>query len=184
MSILVRERVFIAQSLKKPITLNEYMPEELRRMENVFVACYHVNEEKTSTENVMKESHDNSPNLPHDVCTVKRSFNDEDLLVGSKLHNHPLFIKRYVNEKIVNCILVDNGLIVNILPLKTMKELGIPMNELFLSYLMMQGFNQEGQNFIGKIILVIHIEDMESNALFHVIDVVVISWSHKLITLA
>jgi hypothetical protein len=93
MSILLRERVFLAQSLRKPITLNEYMPKELRRMENVFVACYHDDEEKTYITNVMKESHDNSLNLPHDVCNVKISFNDEDLLVGSKLHNHPLFIK-------------------------------------------------------------------------------------------
>jgi len=84
----------------------------------------------------------------------------------------------------VNCILVDDGLIVNILSLKTMKELGIPMNELSLSYLMIQGFNQGGQNVMGKIRLAIHMEDMESNALFHVIDVVVMSQSHKLIFIA
>jgi hypothetical protein len=29
-----------------------------------------------------------------------------------------------------------------------MKELGIPMDELFPSHLMIQGFNQEGQNAI------------------------------------
>ncbi|KAB5519123.1 hypothetical protein DKX38_023442 [Salix brachista] len=51
-----------------------------------------------------------------------------------------------------------------------MRELGIPMDELFPSHLMIQGFNQGGQNAIGKIRLAMHIEDMESNALFHVID--------------
>jgi hypothetical protein len=156
------------------------MPKKLRMMENAFVTCYHIDEEKTYTENVMKESHDNSLNLPHDVCNMKISFNDEDLLVGSKLHNHPLFIKRYVDEKIMNCILVDDGLIVNILPYKTM----IPINELSLSYLMIQSFNKGGQNVMGKIRLAIHMEYMESNALFHVIDVVAMSQSHKLITLA
>ncbi|KAB5563764.1 hypothetical protein DKX38_003818 [Salix brachista] len=51
-----------------------------------------------------------------------------------------------------------------------MRELEIPMDELFPSHLMIQGFNQGRQNAIGKIRLAMHIEDMESNALFHVID--------------
>jgi hypothetical protein len=41
----------------------------------------------------------------------------------------------------VNCILVDDGSTVNILPLKTIKELWIPMDKLFLSHMMIQGFN-------------------------------------------
>jgi hypothetical protein len=40
---------------------------------------------------------------------------------------------------------VDDGSTVNILPLKTMKELGIPMDELFLSHLMIQSFNKKGK---------------------------------------
>jgi hypothetical protein len=36
---------------------------------------------------------------------------------------------------------------------------------------MIQGFNQSGKNIVGKIRLVIHMEGMESNAFFHVIDV-------------
>jgi hypothetical protein len=81
-----------------------------------------------------------------------------------------LFIKGYVDEKMVNRILVDDGSTVNILPLKTMKELAIPMDELFLSHLMSQGFIKGGQNAIRKIRLAIQMEDMKFNALFHVID--------------
>ncbi|KAG5221971.1 ty3-gypsy retrotransposon protein [Salix suchowensis] len=147
-SIPVRKEGFSAQSIRKPVTLNEYMPTEMKRIENVPVACYQVEEEKTPID------HDGSSNLSHGVCTTEISFNDEDLLLGSKLHNRPLFIKGYVDEKIVNRILVDDGSAVNILPLKTMRELGIPMDELFPR----------------KIRLAMHIEDMESNALFHVID--------------
>jgi hypothetical protein len=44
------------------------------------------------------------------------------------------------------------------------------MDELFPSHLMIQGINQGGQNITGKIRLVIHMEDMESNTLFHIID--------------
>uniref|UniRef100_A0A6N2KT51 Retrotransposon gag domain-containing protein n=1 Tax=Salix viminalis TaxID=40686 RepID=A0A6N2KT51_SALVM len=115
-SIPVRKEGFSAQSIRKPVTLNEYMPTEMKRIENVPVACYQVEEEKTPID------HDGSSNLSHGVCTTEISFNDEDLLLG--LHNRPLFIKGYVDEKIVNRILVDDGSAVNILPLKTMRELG------------------------------------------------------------
>jgi hypothetical protein len=169
-SIPFRNEGFSTQSLRKPVTLNEYMPIEMRRIENVLVACYHVDEEKTHTKPVMKENHDDSSNLSHGVCTTEISFNNEDSLLGSKLYNRSLFIKGYVDEKMMNRILVDDGSAVNILPLKTMKELGIPMDELFPSHLMIQSFNQGGQNTIGKIRLAIHMEDMKFNAFFHVID--------------
>ncbi|KAG5225544.1 ty3-gypsy retrotransposon protein [Salix suchowensis] len=99
-----------------------------------------VDEEKTPID------HDDSSDLSHGVCTTEISFNDEDLLLGSKLHNRPLFIKGYVDEKIVNRILVDDGSAVNILPLKTMRELGIPMDELFPSHLMIQGLPDKRSN--------------------------------------
>ena len=63
------------------------MPIEMRRIENVPFACYHIDEEKTPIEFVMKKSHDDSSNLSHGVCTIEIFFNDEDLLLGSKLHN-------------------------------------------------------------------------------------------------
>jgi hypothetical protein len=97
------------------------MPIEMRRIENALVACYRINEEKTLIEPVMKESYDHSSNLTYGVCIIEISFNDEDLLVGSKFHNRSLFIKRYVDEKMVNRILMDDGSAVN----KTMKEQGI-----------------------------------------------------------
>jgi len=116
-----RNEGFLAQILRKPVTLNEYMPIEMRRIENALVACYRINEEKTLIEPVMKESYDHSSNLTYGVCIIEISFNDEDLLVGSKFHNRSLFIKRYVDEKMVNRILMDDGSTVN----KTMKEQGI-----------------------------------------------------------
>jgi len=170
-SIPVKNEGFSTQSLKKPVTLNGYIPIETRRIENALATCYHIDEEKTLIEPVMKESHAHSSNLAHGVCITEISFNDEDLLLGSKLHNRLSFIKGYVDEKMVNRILVDDGSAVNMLPLKTMKELGISMDELFPSHLMIQGFNQKGQNDIGKIRLTIHMEDMKFNAFFHVIDV-------------
>jgi hypothetical protein len=97
-------------------------------------------------------------------------FTDEDRLLGSRIHNHPLFVIGYIKEQLVNCILVNGGSAVNILPLKVLKNLRISLDQLSHSQLMIQGFNQDGQRAIGKIRLNMLIGDMESGALFHVID--------------
>ena len=97
-------------------------------------------------------------------------FTDDDRLLGSKIHNRPLFVTGYIREQEVNRILIDGGSAVNFLPLKILKELGISLDELLPSKLMIQGFNQGGQRAIGKIRLHMLIGEMESSALFHVID--------------
>ncbi|KAL0299885.1 UNVERIFIED_CONTAM: hypothetical protein Sangu_3149100 [Sesamum angustifolium] len=98
------------------------------------------------------------------------TFTDEDLLLGSKPHNRPLFVAGYVREQKVNRILIDGGSAVNILPLRILKELEIPIDELSNSRLMIQGFNQGGQRAVGIIRMQLTMEDMVSSALFHVID--------------
>jgi hypothetical protein len=52
-SILVIKQFFPAQSLTKLITLNEYMPMEIRMMNNILVTCYHVDKEKIPTKPIM-----------------------------------------------------------------------------------------------------------------------------------
>ncbi|XP_012849590.1 PREDICTED: uncharacterized protein LOC105969382 [Erythranthe guttata] len=112
----------------------------------------------------------------NEVCTVivkcmsTMTFADEDLLLGSKPHNRPLFVAGYAREQKVNRILIDGGSAVNILPLHTLKELGISTEELKTSRLMIQGFNQEGQRALGIIRIELLMDDMLSTALFHVID--------------
>ena len=66
---------------------------------------------------------------------------DDDRLLGSKIHNRPLFVTGYIREQRVNRILIDGGSAINILPLKILKELGISLDELLPSKLMIQGFN-------------------------------------------
>jgi len=46
------------------------------------------------------------------------------ILLESKLHKL-FFIKKYINKKIINYILIDDGSTINILPLKIIKELEI-----------------------------------------------------------
>ncbi|GFS34942.1 hypothetical protein Acr_00g0036880 [Actinidia rufa] len=75
-----------------------------------------------------------------------------------------------MREQRVNRMLLDGGLAVNILPLRAMKELGVMMEELSPSRLMIQGFNQGRQRAIGVLRLNLLIDDMTSSALFHVIN--------------
>ncbi|KAL0395320.1 UNVERIFIED_CONTAM: hypothetical protein Slati_4498200 [Sesamum latifolium] len=105
-----------------------------------------------------------------DDCMSTITFTDEDLLLGSKPYNRPLFVVGYVREQKVNRILIDGGSAVNILPLRILKELGIPIDELSNSRLMIQGFNQGGQRAVGIIRLQLTMEDMVSTALLHIID--------------
>ncbi|XP_070040997.1 uncharacterized protein [Nicotiana tomentosiformis] len=67
------------------------------------------------------------------TCEEKVTFTNDDLLLGDTLHNRPLYPVGYMRDKRVNRILVDGGSSVNILPILTVKELGIPMNELLES---------------------------------------------------
>ncbi|KAI5342997.1 hypothetical protein L3X38_010873 [Prunus dulcis] len=98
------------------------------------------------------------------------TFTNEDLLLGSKPHNRPLFVSGYVREQKLSRMLVDGGSTVNIMPKFTMIKLGITIDELSRSRLMIQGFNQGGQRAMGMIRIELVIGDLKSNTLFHVID--------------
>ena len=55
------------------------------------------------------------------ACSPNLTFTDEDLLLGSKPHNRPLYVSGYAREQRIERILVDRGSAVNILPKMTMK---------------------------------------------------------------
>ena len=103
-------------------------------------------------------------------CCAVITFTDEDLQLGLKPHNRPLFVIGYIREKNITRILIDGGFVVNIMPKTTMKLLGIAMKELTRSHLMIQGFNQGGQQVIGMIRLELVTGELSSNTLFHGID--------------
>ena len=105
------------------------------------------------------------------ACSLDLTFTDEDLLLGSKPHNCPLYASGYACEQKIDHILIDGGSAVNILPKMTLRRLGLTMEELSHSRLVIQGFNQGGQRAIGMIHLELIIGKLTSNVLFHVIDV-------------
>ncbi|KAM1575819.1 hypothetical protein ACFX10_032213 [Malus domestica] len=105
-------------------------------------------------------------------CAAKDTihFTDEDLLLGSKPHNRHLFVFGYVREHKVNRMLGDGGSAINIMPKSTMTTIGIKAEELSISRLLIQGFNQGGQRTIGMIRVEMTIGELKSSTIFHVID--------------
>ncbi|KAM1396777.1 hypothetical protein ACFX2I_014433 [Malus domestica] len=97
----------------------------------------------------MQESKDEGLKLrPYEYAI---NFTDEDLLLGSKLHNRFLFISGYVREHNVNRMIVDGGSAINIMPKSTITTIGIKVDELSRSCFLIQGFNQGGQRAMGII---------------------------------
>ncbi|XP_074277874.1 uncharacterized protein LOC141601485 [Silene latifolia] len=84
-------------------------------------------------------------------CNAALTFSDEDLLLGSKPHNRPLYVSGYIRGQKVNRILIDGGSGVNLMPKATMKELGITVDELSSSRTVIHGFNLNGERAIGMI---------------------------------
>jgi len=85
---------------------------------------------------------------------------------GSK----PIFITRYIKEQKVKWILVDGGSAVNIVPKSTMNDLGIAVEDIFKSQMVIHGFSLESQHVVGMIRLEIKMGDLSTSSIFHVID--------------
>ncbi|KAM1952061.1 hypothetical protein ACFX15_006597 [Malus domestica] len=99
----------------------------------------------SSNDHESQESKDKGLKLrPHEyaTCCVAQDvihFTDEDLLLGSKPHNRPLFVFGYVKEHKVNRMLVNGGSTINIMPKSTMTTISIKADELSISHLLIQG---------------------------------------------
>ncbi|KAL2533510.1 Uncharacterized protein Adt_06861 [Abeliophyllum distichum] len=111
-----------------------------------------------------------SKSTTYQDCMATITFNGDDLQLGSHLHNRPLYVSGYIRECKLYRIMIDCGSAVNIMPIKTMKKIGINVGDLSKSNIMIQGFNQKGQRAIGMIRLKLQIGELNSSALFHVID--------------
>ncbi|XP_070053968.1 uncharacterized protein [Nicotiana tomentosiformis] len=163
----------LSPKFRKSITLHEFFPGKF--LHGGHVGATHVvsntYEIKESNDDLApmktQEHHDNKKVI---VCCTTISFTDDALLLGSKPHNRPLFIVRVIREQHLNCILVDDGSTVNIMPKIMLKMFGISIDELPKSNLTIQGFNQRGQRALGMIRVGLSIGDMKSNTSIHVID--------------
>ena len=85
------------------------------------LTCYQVNGEEDSSDS----EEETERAIVYRAYWFSIIFTNDDHLLGSKIHNRPLFVTSYIQEQEVNRVLIDGGSAVNILPLKILKELGI-----------------------------------------------------------
>ncbi|KAM2661012.1 hypothetical protein EV2_023369 [Malus domestica] len=151
---------------EKTLTLEEGLPthfsieEALRLPKKIRIALAAVLESPNDHE-VQESKNEGFKLRSHEYATYCASedtihFTDEDLLLGSKPHNRPLFVSGYVREHKVNRMLVDGGSAINIMPKSTMTTIGIKADELSLSRLLIQ--------------VEMTIGELKSSTVFHVID--------------
>ncbi|GAA0178217.1 hypothetical protein LIER_29811 [Lithospermum erythrorhizon] len=105
-----------------------------------------------------------------DPQTFAVTFTDKDLPQEDADHNRPLFVSGYICERRISRMLIGSGSSMNILPLQTLKLLGIPTDELQQSRILIQGFNQNGLRALGKVALHSTIGELENTSWFHMID--------------
>ena len=65
------------------------------------------------------------------ACMAYITFSDEDLQLGYVNHNKRLYITGILGDERINCILLDCGSAVNLLPLRVLRAIGIIPNQLF-----------------------------------------------------
>jgi len=74
-----------------------------------------------------------------------------------------LFVTGYIREQKVKRILVDGGSAVNIMPKSTMQDLGITVDDLSKSRMVIQGFSLDSQRAIGMIRLELTMGDLSTS---------------------
>ncbi|KAM2671181.1 hypothetical protein EV1_007019 [Malus domestica] len=166
---------------EKTFTLEESLPihfsiEEALRLPKKMRKALAAVLESPNDHEVQESKNEGLKLRPHECatcCAIEDAihFTDEDLLLGSMPHNRPLFISGYIREHKVNHMLVDDGSAINIMPKSTMTTIGIKADELSLSRLLIQGFNQGGRRAIGMIRVKMTIGELKSSTIFHVIDI-------------
>jgi hypothetical protein len=145
----VRIEEVLQEDSHSPITLREFFPKGYFAEDLVttvyMTSCHEVDEQDGSVQGEeevhlgeanMIEKEESEIYAAEEVfaqcvnCHGKITFTDEDLLLGSKPHNRPLFVSGYIREEKVSRILIDDGSAVNIMSKATMKCLGISTEEL------------------------------------------------------
>ncbi|KAA0066176.1 ty3-gypsy retrotransposon protein [Cucumis melo var. makuwa] len=120
---------------------------------------------------IVQASSSSAPTTAYETTPYCMSidFSDEDLLLGSKLHNKPLYVSGYVREQRVDWILIDNASAVNIMSKSIMSQgsLKVKRHDVILTNPKKEGSEQEeGETSCHHITIVeeLEIETPEEDA--------------------
>ncbi|XP_070017031.1 uncharacterized protein [Nicotiana sylvestris] len=101
------------------------------------------------------------------------TFSDDELPMEGTEHNRALYLTVKCENSIVSRVLVDNGSSENICPLSTLQKLKIGTERIHLNSVCVRGFDGEGKDSVGDIMLELSIGPIEFTMEFQVLYVVV-----------
>ncbi|XP_070022323.1 uncharacterized protein [Nicotiana sylvestris] len=103
--------------------------------------------------------------LPEDTL----SFNDEDAKGIEQPHNDALVISILMNKIQFNRVLVDPGILENIIRSRVVEQLGL-QDQIMPAARVLNGFNMASETNKGEIILPVNVVETIQEMKFHVIE--------------
>ncbi|XP_070031043.1 uncharacterized protein [Nicotiana tomentosiformis] len=101
----------------------------------------------------------------------KIAFSDDELPMEGTEHNRALYLTVKCEDSIVSRVLVDNGSSANIFPLSTLQKFKMGTEQIHMNSVCVRGFDGEGKDSIGDIMLELSIGPVEFTMEFQVLDV-------------
>ena len=98
-------------------------------------------------------------------------FIDNDLPLEGRDHHKALFIKVEVKEKLTYCVMVDNGSIINVCPLKILPKLGLTATDLKPSEVVIKAYDDMKTPVVGTFRALVKIWPIEVWVNLYVIDI-------------
>ena len=85
-------------------------------------------------------------------------------------HIKPLYVRAHLNSRLISKVLIDNGSVVNVMPLRLLRDLGRRISDLIEIEVVVFAFTREGSKTLGILPIDITIGSKTSLFAFFVIE--------------
>ncbi|XP_070017391.1 uncharacterized protein [Nicotiana sylvestris] len=174
-----------AEEFLRKIKMQDYsIVEQLKNTPaqiSILALLIHSNEHRQALMKILNEAHvpdkisvNHLEKIANKIFEVNRvTFSDEELPVEGTEHNRALYLMVKCEDSVVTWVLVDNGSSVNICPLSTLSKLKVEDERIHKNSICVRGFDDEGKDLVGDIVLEVTIGPVEFTMEFQVLDIVV-----------
>ena len=101
------------------------------------------------------------------------TFSNADLPVEGRNHNRALFILIEVKEKRTSCVMVDDRFAINVCPLQILPNLGVKVEELTKSDLIIRAYDNSTRSIKGTFVAPMKTDPIEAVVEFIVLEILV-----------
>ena len=98
-------------------------------------------------------------------------FTTKDLSPEGGDHNKALYVTIYCIGSKVPKVLVDNGFSINVCPMRTGTKIGLTIEQLAPSSLMVRAYNESSRRVVGTFEAKCQLGSVSSSVLFHVLEI-------------